>query len=496
LSIRKRLLPVVGVGAVAMLLGGIVVSQHAPHTDAAGPTHAAIGCANSTLATDIAFPAVAGVITGTTQSTVTAGTVPALLSVTTPNAVVECGAVFEDDAIAPGVTPTIANGLATQDADPTSVDGGSITYSLTSGVAMILESNSVTFSVGCGSTTVPEGCQGGVPNTGNGATATSVSVNPANLVHVALRPGATFPLINAASPVITLQASYARFASIPNPFGPATASTNTATIGLAVPSYASTLTPNPATIPATATAASQGSTLTMALFHLTPVCTTISGVTTLLPLTASSPLVVCGGNTGIATVQQYTAGAESGVVTFTTSSGVFGSTSLTAGGGQQIYSVHCGPVPATVPTILIPTLGVTTTFALTSCQTATATLFGGGAAGTAVVVANFIGDFTGGTTQATTSVQLSAAPLTTSLSRGCNEVITGPSVAANTPVSTVAGLVQPAGIVVSIWQFNNSTHAFQAGYFNPAGAPTDFSTTGPGQSLFICVSGAGTFPTQ
>jgi hypothetical protein len=93
-------------------------------------------------------------------------------------------------------------------------------------------------------------------------------------------------------------------------------------------------------------------------------------------------------------------------------------------------------------------------------------------------------------------VQLSAAALTTSLSRGCNEVITGPSVAANTPVSTVAGLVQPAGIVVSIWQFNNSTHAFQAGYFNPAGAPTDFSTTGPGQSLFICVSGAGTFPTQ
>jgi hypothetical protein len=56
------------------------------------------------------------------------------------------------------------------------------------------------------------------------------------------------------------------------------------------------------------------------------------------------------------------------------------------------------------------------------------------------------------------------------------------------------GLVQPNGIVVSVWMFNNSLHAFQAGYFNVAGAPVDFTTVGPNQSLFICVSASGTFP--
>jgi hypothetical protein len=69
-------------------------------------------------------------------------------------------------------------------------------------------------------------------------------------------------------------------------------------------------------------------------------------------------------------------------------------------------------------------------------------------------------------------------------------------VAANTPFATIAGLVTPGGQVVSIWMFNNSLHAFQAGYFSTAGAPTDISTVGPNQSLFICVSGAATFPTQ
>ncbi len=58
-----------------------------------------------------------------------------------------------------------------------------------------------------------------------------------------------------------------------------------------------------------------------------------------------------------------------------------------------------------------------------------------------------------------------------------------------------AGQVQPSGIVAGVWRFNNSRKVFEAGFFNTPGAPTDFSTTGPKQSLFICVTASGTFPT-
>ncbi len=524
MSIRKRVLAFAAAGAAALLLGGVVTSHHASRVDASGATHAAIGCANSVNATDISFPATAGVITTSVQN----GTVGSL-AVATPNGVVECGAVFEDDVP--------ANDSVT-DADPTTVDGGSITFTLTGTVATILESNSSTFSVPCGSSTPPvatatvaaagatpvvtisnpgglESCQGAVPNNGNGATATAVSPNPANVVHVALRPGATFGLIGSGSPVITIQAQYIRFPSLTtfavtqgtgcagatpacpttgSGAGPSTAVTNSIAIGISTPVYASTLTANPATIGSAAGAGP--SVLTMSLFHLTTNCTSVAGVTTIIS-TVGGGLVVCGN--GVNVIQSYVAGAESGVVTFTTSNGVFGGTTAAQGGGAQTYSVHCGAVPNTVPTILIPTLGLTSTLALTSCQTATANLFGGGAAGTAAVVANFVGDFTGGTTQATTTVQL-LINSSVALTRGCNEVITGPSVATSPVNGTVSGLVanlvSPSSNVVSVWMFNNSLHAFQAGYFNVQGAPTDFSSVTPGQSLFICVSGAATFNPQ
>lgn len=526
MSIRKRVLAFAAAGAAALMLGGVVTSHHATRVSAEGATHAAIGCANSTNPLDIAFPATAGVITTSNQVTpgpVTPGAVPALLSVTAPNGVVECGAVFEDDAAA----------TTAQDGDPSTVDGGSITYTLTSGVATILESNSSQANVPCGSSTPPSGtvngsaavpvfaitaagglesCQGGVIAAGGG----SVSVTPANLVHVALRPGATFGLIGGGSPVITLSANYTRFPSLSGAtltaigtcigaapacptttnfsVGPSTAGTNSITIGIGVPTYASSLSPNPATI--SSAPGAQASTLTMSLYHLATACTAVGGVVTLTPQVANG-LVVCGN--GVNIIQQFVPGAESGVVTFTTSLGVFGSTSVAAGGGQQLYSVHCGAVPATVPTILIPTLGVASTFALSSCPSATASLYGGGNAGTAVVVANFVGDFTGGTTQATTTVQM-VVNASISLTRGCNEVITGPSVA-TAPVSgsvsaLVSNLVSPSSNVVSVWMFNNSLHAFQAGFFNVAGAPTDFSTVAPGQSQFICVSGGATFNPQ
>lgn len=502
MSIRKRILALVGAGALAVVLGGVVTSHRASHVEAAAPTQAAIGCANSTLATDIAFPTITGgsIITSNQVASpaaiLSAGAVaPGALSITTPNGVVLCGAVFED---VPAATAT-----AGQDADPSTIDGGTITFNLTSGVATILESNASNFTVSCGSTTIFEGCQGAnlLPSGACVAalTCTFATPNPANTVHVALRGGASFPLIGASSPVITLSATYNRFPSltalagaVPGPAATAPISTNTTTIGLTVPAYAMTLTPSPATISA-ASGTGAGSTLTAALYH--GVANTCSTVTAPIAVgTASGTgFVICLGAGG--SFIQTVAGAESGVVTFSTSSGVFGNTTAAQGGGQQIFSVHCGQLPATSPVILIPTLGLNPLFSLSACVTAQATLFGGGAAGTAIVVANFVGDFTGATAQATTTVSLAPQAATVALSRGCNEVITAANTAAGTPVSTIVGQVQPGGIVVSVWRFDNSLHAFQAGFFSTAGAPTDFSTTGPSQSLFICVSASGTFPT-
>jgi hypothetical protein len=190
------------------------------------------------------------------------------------------------------------------------------------------------------------------------------------------------------------------------------------------------------------------------------------------------------------------------VVTFTTSSGVFGSTSATPGtSAQQIFSTHCGAIPNTAPVVLLPQAGLpfTTSFSFTSCQTATAVLFGGGAAGTATVTANYIADFTGATASNATTVAFSPNAATVSLTRGCNEVILPGSLlatgAASITGANIVAAVQPAGVVVSIWQFNNSLHAFQALYFSTAGAPTDIASVAPGSSVFICVSSTATFPT-
>jgi hypothetical protein len=147
------------------------------------------------------------------------------------------------------------------------------------------------------------------------------------------------------------------------------------------------------------------------------------------------------------------------------------------------------------PLLLIPQLGQNFTFVTNQCTTATASLIGGGNVGPATIVATFVGDFTGATVQGATNVQITPAPALRPLTRGCNEVITP----ANTPVgasfASIAAQVSPASAVVSIWVFNNALHAFQAGFFSTAGAPTDVASTGPNMSVFICVSGAATFPT-
>jgi len=505
LSIRKRILALAAVGAAAVMLGGAFSAHRAPKVEAAAATQAAIGCTNLNVLADVFFPTLAsGTIISSVQGT--GVLTPGTLSIITPNVVVWCGAVFED------AIPAAA--VAGQDLDPSTIDGGSIIFNLTStnGVGMLTESSSNSFSVGCGATNIFEGCQGGnftsgppaeagTPGCWIGATPNCVAISPtaANSVHVSLRPGASFSLIGGASPAFTLSATYSRFQSvttlagaIPAPAFTAPVSTNAISIAVATPVYAMTLTPVPATIPA-ASGTGVSSTITAAMYHVSNLCSTLGNLGL---VNVTGGFFICGAGGVPNVVIGVVAGAESGVITFSTNSGVFGSTAAALGGAQQVYSVHCGSLPGQSAVILIPTFGLNANFPLTQCVSATANLFGGGAAGTATIVANFVGDYTGGTTNWTTTVGLSPTAATVNLNQGCNEVIVPASYAAGTPTATIVGLAKGV-TVVSAWVFNNSTHTFAAGFFSVAGAPTDgFATTiAGGASIFLCVSGSGTFPT-
>jgi hypothetical protein len=79
---------------------------------------------------------------------------------------------------------------------------------------------------------------------------------------------------------------------------------------------------------------------------------------------------------------------------------------------------------------------------------------------------------------------------------GCDELVLPTGFGANTPATTLVAMVQPGGIVTSVWQFSNSLHIFIALYFGTVGAPTDATTAGASQSVFICVSVGGTFVPQ
>ena len=193
----------------------------------------------------------------------------------------------------------------------------------------------------------------------------------------------------------------------------------------------------------------------------------------------------------------FAPGVEPGVVTFNTSLGIWVGTSQTGGiittnTAAQTVSVQCGNQPATNPLITSPLLGQAFALGLTSCVSVTATLAGGGAAGTAIIVVSYIGDFTGTTAQQTTEVNLVPGPSTVNLSTGCNEVITPPSLAPGSNSAAVLKLVTGFN-VSSIWMFSNATHTFLALYFSATGAPTDISAVAGGQSIFICGTGAGTF---
>lgn len=503
MNIGKRVRALAVGGAAALMLAGVAtVSQHATHVSALLPTQTALGCANANDAgASIQFPFNTALVTplSQTQTNVIAGVTvaPPLLSITNPTGVVECGMVLVDN-----------------DGDPTTVDGGTITYNVLGlgavpfgtgnplgvTIGQILESNGPQFSVACGGV-VAEGCQGAVLT--GGPVVFAASPFPSNVIHVGLRQGTTFPLVGGGSPIVQLSATYLRAPSL----GGGTVNAPTITIGIAQPAYTMILTNSAGTIPAAA-GTGTGDVITASMFRITAIgCVPValgavgaiqtSAIFTVCPAAAFAgvgPGFINTPTTGVTAAALN--GSEPGVITFVTNSGVFGNPATTASNAQQTVSVHCGEAATFNPVIFTPIAGNFFNFSFSSCQSVTATLYGGGAAGTATVLANFVGDFTGATAQAATTVILSATSPTVALSRGCNEVITPSNTAANTPIATIVGLVQPNGIVVSVWMFNNSLHAFQAGYFNVAGAPTDFSTVNANQSLFICVSAAGTFPAQ
>jgi hypothetical protein len=333
---------------------------------------------------------------------------------------------------------------------------------------------------------------------------TAISPTQGNLIFVALNQGVSFALFGAQSPTIILTATYNEDPSL----GTLSATAET-TISFVNPIYQMTLavgTPTIAAIPGVAvsgTSTVNGSTtITATLFHFAgSYCVPLTNYPTGIQVSgAAVPYLICGTtntllNTtpGLATTPLFLApGAEPGTVTFTTSLGYFGTSAGTTTASPyagQTVSAQCGALPNQAPNLLTPQFGIGGSYSLTSCQAVTVTLLSGGSVGTADVVASFIGQLTGSTTQASTTVNISPTPASTALTRGCNEVVI--NAGAGLTQAQVLALASPSSVVVSIWQFNNSLHAFQALYFNTAGAPTDISSVGGGsQSVFYCVSGS------
>jgi hypothetical protein len=348
-----------------------------------------------------------------------------------------------------------------------------------------------------------DSCTGAVPVTGG------VTPNPGNVVQVILAPNTAFGAIGLGNLAggATISAVYNRFPAL----GAATFSAGTAPIAIIQPVYAIVLTVNNGTItanlPSQNTAATPNSTsvITATFYHSsTTPCQVVTGVSGFIcgsALFNGTTGTLAGGTTlGTAALLYFQPGIEPSVITFQSSLGVFVATSqlgsvISTNSFAQTVSVQCGSQSGTTPAILQPTLGQLFNIGIFSCTTATATLAGGGEAGSAVVVVTSIGDYTGTTAQASTTVNLVPGPTTVNLTTGCNEVITSASLAPGSNSAAVLKYVSGFS-VSSIWVFNNATHTFQAFYFSTANAPVDLSAVGPNQSIFICGTGAGTFQTS
>jgi hypothetical protein len=416
------------------------------------------------------------------------------------------GGVFPNGIGGVGVPAVFCDAAITDlaggpDGIPGTVPEGAIQYQLSgSDLAVITLTNTITATVNCNTGATPiEGCIGAgitgsatVPPAPATTGTTSVVPNAANGVFVALNSGVSFSLFGAGAPTIVLTATYQENPTI----GALTASATT-TIPIVTPSYSMYLVTGAPTIVASGVAGS-GTTVTAQLYHFaTGNCVPLTNYPTGISVGGTSvPFLICGTTAQLLNVPAATApsylvpGAEPGLITFTTTEGYFsttsGTTTASPGAGQSV-TVQCGSVPASAPTILTPAFAIGQEFNIGTCVTASVTLLGGGNVGTATVVANYIGQITGATAQAVATVSFTPTPASASLTRGCNEVVL--NAGNGLTQAQVLALASPTANVVSIWQFNNSLHAFQALYFNTAGAPTDISSIGAGsQSVFYCVS--------
>jgi hypothetical protein len=588
LRLSKRIVALAGAGVAVALLGGALnVGTHVGSALADGPYQAGLGCLPSTTGSVAGLTFTGAVAPGAPNgANLTQTGFGSATTLAGANSIVLTAPVNLacDVALINGTTATL-----TEDTDPTTVDGGTIAYTLTSTAGRFVltgQNGALNGSYNCGSSTPPAfGATGAtltapaaagpavftpgtVTTTGGGGlesckgaqsvTGAVVVPNQANAVTVGLAPGvplSAFGSLTAISAInaggFSLTATYTRYPTLNGPFTassapggvafptsanitslpanctlvtgtvgaagsiagtatctqPATttttpgASTVTLTdlLGFVAPSYYLGLSANPPTIPASpnmnnttpgvATSGNgSGSTITATHYTIISNAPFVIGASA-----AGNPVLIAPTGVIVASTGTFlTTGTEPGTDTFTTNNGIFGLPSTNTTSAQQTVAVACGVLPGS-NLIFNPQLFAFGTFSFSSCTTDTVTLYGGGAAGQAVVVDTFVGSVTG--QQATNSVlvALSPVPNTQILPPGCDEAIIANNVAANTPIATIVGMVTPQSAVVSVWQYNNATQSFAALYFSTPGAPTNGNAASGGQSVFICVRGSASF---
>lgn len=461
--------------------------------DGSGNIQIVVGCVASVTPTDIEFGALANgalaqpalQIVPTTNTVAPAGLGSAAVingfDLARPYNALECSAIVQD------TPPDI-------DAMPNTVDAGSITYSLNTlgGRFAILNNKSAVYGVACGQPTGAalgfEGCSGGRFVTGSSV----VTPNPANIIEVGLAPGVALSSFGSLSAIaglsgFSLTATYTRDPAISAnvaavPPGPESASA-TALLGVLTPTYQLNLTAAPSTIPARPQIATPGAASPNVGLVPGVQSSTITANLTTVGITAAGSILIGAPST------TTTVGTEPGTVTFVTNLGLFGDLAAQLATGKQTAAVACGQLPGYTPVYNPATFGFNT-YSFASCQTATATLYGGGQAGQATVVATFVGSITGAQSQNAVAVALSPIASVIVLARGCNQVLTPDSLVPNTPISTyVYNYIIPSGSVAAVWQYNNALQMYQGLFFTNSSAPTvPNAVVGPDQSLIVCLA--------
>lgn len=76
---------------------------------------------------------------------------------------------------------------------------------------------------------------------------------------------------------------------------------------------------------------------------------------------------------------------------------------------------------------------------------------------------------------------------------GCNEVVLPASIVPGSAPASLLTRVQGNFTVTGIFRYNNTTKKYDALYFSAPGAPVDAGSVNPGDSVFICGTGSGSF---